>query len=119
MRQEEEKVAQLLERVRLEGDAALLSLSEAFDGVRPDPLRIPEARLQQAREELPAPLRQALELAHDRILRFHEAQRPADLSLRGPYGEELGRRWRPVDRAGLYVPGGRASYPSTVLMNAQ
>ena len=45
MRQEEEKVAQLLERVRLEGDAALLSLSEAFDGVRPDPLRIPEARL--------------------------------------------------------------------------
>ena len=118
MRQEEEKVAQLLERVRLEGDAALFSLSEAFDGVRPDPLRIPEARLRQAREELPAPLRQALELAHDRILRFHEAQRPADLSLRGPYGEELGRRWRPVDRAGLYVPGGRASYPSTVLMNA-
>ena len=118
IRQEEEKVAQLLERVRLEGDAALLSLSETFDGVRPDPLRIPEARLRQAWEALPVPLRQALELAHARILRFHEAQRPADLSLRGPHGETLGRRWRPVDRAGLYVPGGRAAYPSTVLMNA-
>ncbi|MFN9658959.1 MAG: histidinol dehydrogenase [Cyanobacteriota bacterium] len=118
LRQEEAKVAQLLERVRLEGDAALLSLSEAFDGVRPDPLRIPEARLQQAWEELPSPLRHALELAHARILRFHEAQRPADLSLRGPHGEALGRRWRPVERAGLYVPGGRAAYPSTVLMNA-
>ncbi len=118
IRQEEEKVARLLEQVRLEGDAALLSLSEAFDGVRPDPLRIPEARLQQAWEGLPSPLRQALQLAHARILRFHEAQRPADLSLRGAHGETLGRRWRPVERAGLYVPGGRAAYPSTVLMNA-
>ena len=118
MRLEEAKVAQLLERVRLEGDAALLSLSEAFDGVRPDPLRIPEARLQQAWDELPTPLKQALALAHGRILRFHEAQRPADLSLLGPHGEELGRRWSPVERAGLYVPGGRAAYPSTVLMNA-
>jgi len=118
IRQAEEKVARLLERVRLEGDAALLSLSETFDGVRPDPLRIPEARLRQAWEALPVPLRQALELAHARILRFHEAQRPADLCLRGPHGETLGRRWRPVERAGLYVPGGRAAYPSTVLMNA-
>ena len=119
IRQAEEKVARLLERVRLEGDAALLSLSETFDGVRPDPLRIPEARLRQAWEALPVPLRQSLELAHARILRFHEAQRPADLSLRGPHGETLGRRWRPVERAGLYVPGGRAAYPSTVLINAK
>jgi len=118
MRQEEEKVAQILERVRTEGDAALLSLSEAFDGVRPDPLRIPEERLREAWEALPSGLRQALELAHARVLRFHEAQLPADLHLRGPHGETLGRRWRPVERAGLYVPGGRASYPSTVLMNA-
>ena len=118
LRQEEEKVAHLLERVRLEGDGALLSLSEEFDGVRPDPLRVPEARLRQAWEQLAAPLRQALELAHGRILRFHQQQRPADLSLQGPHGELLGRRWSPVERAGLYVPGGRAAYPSTVLMNA-
>jgi histidinol dehydrogenase len=118
MRQEEETVARLLERVRLEGDAALISLTEAFDGVRPDPLRIPEDRLRQAWEDLPSPLRRALELAHGRILRFHECQIPAELSLRGSHGERLGRRWRPVERAGLYVPGGRAAYPSTVLMNA-
>ncbi|MFM1799000.1 MAG: hypothetical protein RLZZ117_1278 [Cyanobacteriota bacterium] len=118
IREEEDKVARILERVRQEGDAALLSLSEAFDGVRPDPLRIPETRLLEAWRALPVPLRQALELAHARLLRFHEAQRPADLSLPGPHGETLGRRWRPVERAGLYVPGGRAAYPSTVLMNA-
>ena len=118
MRQEEDKVAQLLERVRREGDEALLSLTEAFDGIRPDPLRVPEERLQEAWETLPEDLQQALELAHGRILRFHQHQRPPDLALRGPHGERLGRRWSAVERAGLYVPGGRAAYPSTVLMNA-
>ena len=63
-------------------------------------------------------MQQALELAHGRILAFHQHQRPQDLAITGPHGELLGRRWRPVERAGLYVPGGRASYPSTVLMNA-
>lgn len=118
MRQEEDKVVQLLERVRREGDEALLSLTEAFDGIRPDPLRVPEERLQEAWETLPEDLQQALELAHGRILRFHQHQRPPDLALRGPHGERLGRRWSAVERAGLYVPGGRAAYPSTVLMNA-
>lgn len=118
MRLEEEKVTHLLERVRLEGDAALLSLTEAFDGVCPDPLRVPEARLAEAWRQLASPLQQALQLAHDRILQFHQQQVPANLAMRGPYGERLGRRWRPVERAGLYVPGGRAAYPSTVLMNA-
>ncbi|MFO0033493.1 MAG: histidinol dehydrogenase [Cyanobacteriota bacterium] len=118
MRLEEERVEQILERVRQEGDGALLSLTEAFDGVRPDPLRVPEARLQEAWEQLAPPLQQALQLAHGRILHFHEHQMPADLAIRGPHGERLGRRWRPVERAGLYVPGGRAAYPSTVLMNA-
>jgi len=118
MGQEEVKVALLLEQVRLEGDAALLRLSEAFDGVRPDPLRVPETRLQEAWEGLPPPLREALTLAHGRILAFHQQQRPADLAILGAHGERLGRRWRPVERAGLYVPGGRAAYPSTVLMNA-
>jgi len=118
MREEQERVAAILERVRQEGDGALLDLSERFDGVRPDPLRIPEERLEQAWRSTPPDLQAALRLAHDRIERFHRAQHPADLTLQGPYGEQLGRRWRPVERAGLYVPGGRASYPSTVLMNA-
>ncbi|MFN7230183.1 MAG: histidinol dehydrogenase [Synechococcaceae cyanobacterium] len=117
-RREEERVAAILAQVRSGGDAALLDLSERFDGVRPDPLAIAAAELQAAWEQTPPELRQALELAHGRILAFHERQRPADLDVSGPHGERLGRRWRPVERAGLYVPGGRAAYPSTVLMNA-
>jgi histidinol dehydrogenase len=118
MAEESARVDAILEQVRCQGDAALLELSERFDGVRPDPLRIPEQRLEQAWQQCAPELRQALQLAHRRILAFHQRQRPADLAVSGPYGELLGRRWRPVERAGLYVPGGRASYPSTVLMNA-
>jgi histidinol dehydrogenase len=118
MREQQERVAQILERVRLEGDAALLDLTEQFDGVRPEPLRIPLERLEAAWHSTSAPLRDALELAHRRIQAFHRLQHPGDLAMTGPHGESLGRRWRPVERAGIYVPGGRASYPSTVLMNA-
>ncbi|MFO8237100.1 MAG: histidinol dehydrogenase [Prochlorococcaceae cyanobacterium] len=111
-------VEAILEQVRQQGDRALLELSERFDGVRPDPLRIPPERLEAAWLACDPALRQALELAHERILAFHQRQLPADLELQGPHGERLGRRWRAVERAGLYVPGGRAAYPSTVLMNA-
>ncbi len=117
-REAAERVDAILEQVRRDGDAALMELSERFDGVRPDPLRIPEAELAAAWETTPTDLRDALLLAHHRILDFHQKQRPADLAVTGSHGERLGRRWRPVERAGLYVPGGRASYPSTVLMNA-
>ena len=67
----------------------------------------PEA-LEQAWTSLPTNLRDALDLAHRRITDFHQRQRPSDLAVTGPHGEQLGRRWRPVQRAGLYVPGGRA-----------
>lgn len=112
------QVEAILERVRLEGDKALLDLTERFDGVRPDPMRIPAETLAEAWRTCPSDLRSALELAHRRILDFHQRQLPRDISVSGVHGERLGRRWSPVDRAGLYVPGGRASYPSTVLMNA-
>ena len=108
----------ILDQVRRQGDQALIELTERFDGVRPDPLLIPAERLREAWEGTTPELRQALELAHARILDFHQRQLPADLAVTGPHGESLGRRWRPVERAGLYVPGGRAAYPSTVLMNA-
>ncbi|MFO7628872.1 MAG: histidinol dehydrogenase [Prochlorococcaceae cyanobacterium] len=111
-------VIAILERVRQGGDAALIALTEKFDRVRPDPLRIPAAQLEAAWETTPTPLQRALELALERIRNFHQQQRPADLLMNGPHGERLGRRWRPVECAGIYVPGGRASYPSTVLMNA-
>jgi histidinol dehydrogenase len=113
-----QRVDAILAQVAEGGDRALLDLTERFDGVRPDPLRIPNERLEEAWASCDPVLRDALELAHRRILDFHRRQRPADLAVEGPHGELLGRRWRPVQRAGLYVPGGRAAYPSTVLMNA-
>ncbi|MCP9930256.1 histidinol dehydrogenase [Cyanobium sp. AMD-g] len=118
MQQAEATVAAILAEVRQRGDAALLEFSERFDGLRPDPIRVPPECLAQAWAACPEPLRRALDLAHDRILDFHRRQIPSDLAVDGPHGERLGRRWRPVQRAGIYVPGGRASYPSTVLMNA-
>ena len=113
-----QRVDAIIAQVREQGDAALLELTERFDGVRPDPLRVPADELAAAWEATPSDLREALRLAHRRIVDFHQRQKPADLSVTGVHGERLGRRWRPVERAGLYVPGGRASYPSTVLMNA-
>ncbi|NDG75780.1 MAG: histidinol dehydrogenase [Synechococcaceae bacterium WB8_1B_136] len=117
-REAAQRVDAILEQVRLQGDGALMELTERFDGVRPDPLRVPADDLRAAWEAAPANLQEALKLAHRRILDFHQRQKPQDLDVTGVHGERLGRRWRPVERAGLYVPGGRASYPSTVLMNA-
>ena len=113
-----QRVDSIIEQVRAQGDVALMELTERFDGVRPDPLRVPPEALEAAWLATPTPLQEALQLAHRRIVDFHQRQKPADLHVTGVHGERLGRRWRPVERAGLYVPGGRASYPSTVLMNA-
>ena len=113
-----ERVDAILAAVRDRGDAAIADFTERFDGFRPVPMAVPQTALEQAWITLPTNLRDALELAHRRITDFHQRQRPADLAVTGPPGEQLGRRWRPVQRAGLYVPGGRAAYPSTVLMNA-
>ena len=113
-----ERVEAILKAVRDRGDAAIADFTERFDGFRPEPMAVSPEALEQAWTSLPTNLRDALELAHRRITDFHQRQRPADLAVTGPHGEQLGRRWRPVERAGLYVPGGRAAYPSTVLMNA-
>ena len=113
-----ERVEAILTAVRDRGDAAIADFTERFDGFRPEPMAVSPEALEQAWTSLPTNLRDALELAHRRIADFHQRQRPADLAVTGPHGEQLGRRWRPVERAGLYVPGGRAAYPSTVLMNA-
>ena len=113
-----ERVEAILTAVRDRGDAAIADFTERFDGFRPEPMAVSPEALEQAWTSLPTNLRDALELAHRRITDFHQRQRPADLAVTGPHGEQLGRRWRPVERAGLYVPGGRAAYPSTVLMNA-
>lgn len=110
-------VAAILAQVRAEGDAALAALTRRFD--RHDlSLRIEPAACAAALAGLPRDLRDALELAATRIRAFHALQRPADIDTTDALGVRMGTRWSAVDAAGLYVPGGRAAYPSSVLMNA-
>ncbi len=119
-RQHTRQVETILAAVREQGDAALLDFTDRFDGQRfaARELMVPPEAGAQALASLPAELRLALEISHSRIETFHRQQRPPDIDMTGPYGERLQRRWRPMARAGLYIPGGRAAYPSTVLMNA-
>jgi len=111
-------VESILQGIKAEGDEALARYTEQFDGFKPCPINVSPEILEKAWEETPKKLQQALQLAHQRIKAFHESQIPTDLLIKGIHGEKLGRRWRPVQKAGIYIPGGRAAYPSTVLMNA-
>ena len=103
--------------VRARGDAALRELTERFDGVAVDALAVPPAEVAAALDAVPGGFRAALEYAAGEIRAYHEAQRGEELRLVRD-GVELRELAVPVDRAGLYVPGGRAVYPSTVLMTA-
>src|SRR5271170_6855472 len=103
--------------VRARGDFALVELSRRFDGVEltPGTLRLSDAEIDAAERECsPA----ALDVAAARIEAYHRRQLPADASFTDETGATLGWRWTPLDSVGLYVPGGTASYPSSVLMNA-
>ena len=114
-------VAAILAEVRAEGDAALLRLTARFDGHQPQgaaALRVTESEIAAATAGIAPDLLAALDLAAERIERFHAAQVPRDLVLPDPAGLTLGMRWGALDAVGLYVPGGKASYPSSVLMNA-
>jgi histidinol dehydrogenase len=116
----DDKVAAIIARVRAEGDAALIDLSLAYDGLdlRQVGIRVTPAEIEAARAKVDQKTLQALKLAHDRILAHHQRQLPKDDLYRDALGVELGTRWTPVSSVGLYVPGGTASYPSSVLMNA-
>jgi histidinol dehydrogenase len=112
-------VAAILADVRARGDAAVAEYTRRFDGFEPgEDWRVPPAECRAAFANLEPELRRALELAAQRIRAYHEGQLPVDRDYRDPIGLRLGARWRPVDAAGLYVPGGRAAYPSSLLMNA-
>jgi histidinol dehydrogenase len=110
-------VRQIMADVRAFGDAALRELTERFDGCRVEDLRVPEKEILAALDEAPAPLRAALDYARDEITAYHEAQLGDEVRVERD-GAVLRELAVPVDRAGLYVPGGRAAYPSTVLMTA-
>ena len=107
---------EIVARVRTEGDAALHAFAREFDGVKLDRLDVPRDRWETAWAGLPSTVRDALERAARNIERFHRAQLPAAVSLEVEPGIWLERRAQPVRRAGVYAPGGRAAYPSSVLM---
>ena len=113
-------VAAIVTKVRAEGDAALKDYTGRFDGHDLDVTgwEIGKAERRAALANLDPELRKAIELAAERIAAYHAAQRPEDRDTTDAAGVRLGARWSAVDAAGLYVPGGRAAYPSTVLMNA-
>jgi histidinol dehydrogenase len=107
----------ILERVKNGDQSELLKLAEEFDGVRPDSIRVSQNELDKALENLDPAIRTALELSISRIRKVHEDQRRTDKTTNVVDGGVVTERWIPVDRVGLYVPGGRAVYPSSVLMN--
>ena len=113
-------VHDIIERVRAEGDAALVDYSRRFDNADLTSLGMAVSRKDVERAYAAADPQtiEALKLARDRIHAHHERQRPQDERYTDPIGVELGSRWTAVESAGLYVPGGTASYPSSVLMNA-
>ncbi len=116
----DEAAAAIIADVRARGIDAVLELTARFDGFAPDAesLRVTEAEVDEACAAVPAPQREALERAAARIRAYHERQLPAAESWTDGAGATLGWRWTAVESAGLYVPGGLASYPSSVLMNA-
>ena len=120
----EQRVAEILADVRARGDAAVLDYSNRFDALNAaslDRLELTQAELKAAFDGLPAAQRNALEAAANRVRRYHEAQKKASgesWSYRDEDGTLLGQKVTPLDRVGIYVPGGKAAYPSSVLMNA-
>ncbi len=113
-------VQAIIDDVRMRGDEALAELTERFDDHLPadDEWQISADVCRRAFDDLAPDLRAALELAAQRIRAYHEAQLPENRDYNDANGVRLGARWSAVDGAGLYVPGGRAAYPSSLLMNA-
>jgi len=113
-------VAEIIAAVRAGGDAALCDYTRRFDrlSVTPATLRVTAAEIDAAVARVPAELLAALDVAAARIEAFHRAQLPVDLQMHDDQGVTMGMRWGALDAVGLYVPGGKAAYPSSVLMNA-
>jgi histidinol dehydrogenase len=109
-------VAALVADVRARGDAALHEMASRFDGVELASIEVPRARWDEALDALDPTVRAALERAAGNVRRFHEVQRPADVTLEVEPGVRVSRRWTPLERVGVYAPGGTAAYPSSVLM---
>ncbi len=113
-----EIVTPLIEDIKTRSVLAVLDQAELFDGVRPEHIRVPQEQLDQALSELAPALRAAIELAIQRVRKVSEAAVPQSFAVELSKGATVSQRYVPVDSVGLYVPGGKAVYPSSVVMNA-
>jgi histidinol dehydrogenase len=113
-------VAAIIAAIRETGDTALCAYTEKFDrlNLAPETLAITAQEIESALASIPKTLIEALDTAATRITAFHQAQMPIDMQMHDDAGVTMGMRWTPLDSVGLYVPGGKAAYPSSVLMNA-
>ena len=118
--QQSATVKEIIATVRTHGDQALLDYTEKFDKqkISLDQLRVSGSEIDAAYQQISPNLLKAIQLAAQKIEAFHQQRTPKSWVQFADENVVLGRRYTPVDRAGLYVPGGRASYPSTVLMNS-
>ena len=111
-------VEKILKEVKDYGDSAVEKYTKKFDGFNPNPMQVSADDLKDAWNEIDSNLKRSLEAAYKRIKKFHEKEIPTSFTIEGEHGDTVQRRWKPVKNAGIYIPGGRAAYPSTVLMNA-
>ena len=107
-------VEKILQEVKNFGDKAVEKYTIKFDGFSPDPMQVSANDLRDAWNEIDCNLKRSLETAHKRIKKFHEKEIPTSFTIKGEHGDTVQRKWRPVKKAGIYIPGGRAAYPSTV-----
>ncbi|GLT19330.1 histidinol dehydrogenase [Vibrio zhanjiangensis] len=109
-------VSEVIGMVKSQGDAALLALTEQFDGIRPDAIKVSDQEIEQASQRLSPEMKTALEQAYSNISKFHTAQKPQPIKVETQQGVVCEQVTRPIQKVGLYIPGGSAPLPSTVLM---
>ncbi|HDM8130477.1 TPA: histidinol dehydrogenase, partial [Vibrio harveyi] len=109
-------VSEVIAKVRKEGDAALLELTEKFDRVQPESIRVSTQEIDEASARLSEKMKNALEQAYENIAKFHKAQKPQPIKVETQPGVVCEQVTRPIQKVGLYIPGGSAPLPSTVLM---
>lgn len=114
----DQTVLDIIHKVRQNGDQALFQYTEKFDGIQLEELRVSEAEINEAQSIVSPTFMEAIKKAQQNITEFHEAQQEKSWYIRRDAGVTLGQQVRPLDRVGIYIPGGKAAYPSTVLMNA-
>src|SRR5699024_7668705 len=114
----DQTVHDIIHKVRQNGDNALFKYTEKIDSIQLAELRISETEIYEAQSMVRPTYMEAIKKAQQNITEFHEAQQEKSWYIRRDAGVTLGQQVRPIDRVGIYIPGGKAAYPSTVLMNA-